>query len=95
MAFADKVLTCRDCGAEFTFTGGEQEFYQTKGLMNEPGRCPSCRASRRRARSPRPERELFDITCDSCGMQAQVPFQPQSDRPVYCNECFTKMKEQR
>jgi len=42
--FVDKTLTCRDCGIEFTFTAGEQEFYQAKGLVNEPGRCPECRS---------------------------------------------------
>ena len=46
----DKTLTCRDCGTAFIFTVGEQEFYQSRGLMNEPGRCPTCRASRKRDR---------------------------------------------
>src|SRR5262245_44555387 len=31
MSFQDKTLTCRDCGQEFTFTAGEQEFYQQRG----------------------------------------------------------------
>ncbi|MCH5166008.1 MAG: zinc-ribbon domain-containing protein [Clostridiales bacterium] len=39
----DKVLTCRDCGKEFTFTAGEQEFYAEKGFEHEPTRCPECR----------------------------------------------------
>ncbi len=47
IAFSDKVLTCRDCGEQFTWTAGEQEFYQTKGLTNPPARCPSCRAARK------------------------------------------------
>ncbi|MCX7622976.1 MAG: zinc-ribbon domain-containing protein, partial [Thermomicrobium sp.] len=25
--FVDKVLTCRDCGTQFVFTAGEQQFY--------------------------------------------------------------------
>jgi CxxC-x17-CxxC domain-containing protein len=45
--FQDKTLTCRDCGREFAFTSGEQEFYQSRGLTNEPGRCPECRAARK------------------------------------------------
>ncbi|MEO7000300.1 MAG: zinc-ribbon domain-containing protein, partial [Ktedonobacterales bacterium] len=40
--FEDKTLTCRECGQEFVFTTGEQEFYQQKGLLNEPSRCPTC-----------------------------------------------------
>ena len=43
----DKSLACRDCGAPFTFTAGEQEFYAQKGFTNEPGRCPECRAARK------------------------------------------------
>ena len=39
----DKTLTCRDCGAEFVFTTGEQEFYKEKGFTNEPTRCVACR----------------------------------------------------
>ena len=29
--FEDKVLVCQDCGQEFVFTTGEQEFYHEKG----------------------------------------------------------------
>ncbi len=93
MLFADKTLTCRECGTEFTFTAGEQEFFHSRGLVNEPGRCPTCRSARRRANLPRGEREHHDIVCDSCGNDAKVPFQPRGDRPVYCNECFAKMKD--
>ena len=44
---ADKTLTCRDCGSEFVFTEGEQEFYKEKGFDNEPTRCISCRRARK------------------------------------------------
>jgi CxxC-x17-CxxC domain-containing protein len=47
MSYADKTLTCRDCGSSFVFTAGEQEFYAQKGFMNEPTRCPSCRQARK------------------------------------------------
>jgi CxxC-x17-CxxC domain-containing protein len=50
MAFQDRTLTCRDCGAQFTFTAGEQEFYQSRGLTNDPGRCPDCRQARKAER---------------------------------------------
>ena len=49
MSYADKTLTCRDCGAQFVFTAGEQEFYAQKGFTNEPSRCPSCRQARKQA----------------------------------------------
>jgi CxxC-x17-CxxC domain-containing protein len=48
--FQDRVLTCRDCGQPFTFTVGEQEFYQSRGLTNDPGRCPNCRQARKASR---------------------------------------------
>ena len=47
--YADKVLTCADCGQEFVFTAREQEFYATR-QFTEPRRCGSCRASRKAAR---------------------------------------------
>lgn len=50
MAFTDKTLTCRDCGAAFTFTAGEQDFYAQKGFDNEPTRCPGCRSARKAER---------------------------------------------
>jgi CxxC-x17-CxxC domain-containing protein len=36
----------------------------------------------------RGQREMFSATCSSCGKEAQVPFQPTSDKPVYCSDCF-------
>lgn len=37
--YTDKTLVCKDCGNEFVFTAGEQEFYAEKGFQNEPTRC--------------------------------------------------------
>ena len=39
---ADKSLVCTDCGKEFVFTAGEQDFYAQKGFTNPPSRCPDC-----------------------------------------------------
>ena len=50
MSFADKTLTCVDCGAEFTFTASEQEFHSSRGFTNEPKRCPDCRRARKASR---------------------------------------------
>jgi CxxC-x17-CxxC domain-containing protein len=46
----DRTLTCRDCGATFTFTEGEQAFYAQKGF-SEPTRCSDCRAAKKAARN--------------------------------------------
>jgi CxxC-x17-CxxC domain-containing protein len=87
--FVDKLLTCRDCGKEFTFTVGEQEFYATKGLQHEPRRCPDCRSVRRQGDSQaRPQRMMHDVICGGCGRLTQVPFVPTGSRPVYCTDCF-------
>ena len=85
--YSDKVLVCKDCGQEFTFTAGEQEFYAEKGFTNEPQRCKACRDARK-ANSGAKTRQMYEAVCASCGQTCQVPFQPRDDRPVYCSECF-------
>jgi CxxC-x17-CxxC domain-containing protein len=47
---SDRTLTCRDCGQEFTFTAGEQDFYTQRGF-SDPQRCPDCRAQRKTQRN--------------------------------------------
>jgi len=56
--FEDKTLVCKDCGKEFVWTAGEQEFYASRGFENQPQRC-----------------------------------KPREDRPVYCSDCFARMKQ--
>lgn len=89
--YADKTLNCKECGAEFIFTAGEQEFYAERGFVNEPQRCKSCRDARKN--NARSEREMFTAICADCGQEAKVPFRPREDRPVYCSECYARMKE--
>lgn len=43
----DKKIVCKDCGKEFVFTIGEQEFYKLKDIKNEPVRCKDCREKRK------------------------------------------------
>jgi len=90
--YQDKVLVCKDCGREFVFTAGEQEFYAERGFQNEPARCKECRdarkASRRGAQSSRQPRQMYDAVCAACGAPTKVPFEPKGDRPVYCSDCF-------
>jgi len=96
--YRDRLLTCRDCGNDFTFTAGEQEFYASKGLTNSPSRCPGCRAARRGQSSsaPRSARaEQYEAICATCGRLTTVPFQPHEDRPVYCNDCFQEQRASR
>ena len=102
--YQDRILTCRDCGQDFIFSAGEQEFYASRGLTNTPGRCPSCRAARRGRQSstshassytPRNSGEHYETTCATCGRPTSVPFIPREDRPVYCNDCFQAQRASR
>ena len=96
MSFQDKSLQCSDCGQEFAFTAGEQEFYTSRGLQNEPRRCPECRRARKAERygngSDRSQRQMFPVICADCGKDTEVPFQPRADRPVYCSDCYNKVR---
>jgi CxxC-x17-CxxC domain-containing protein len=101
MAFQDKSLQCSDCGATFTFTAEEQEFYKSKGYTNEPKRCPTCRQARKTERygstttGARTTRQMFPAKCAQCGKDTEVPFEPRGDRPVYCSDCYRKMRTTR
>ncbi|OGO51338.1 MAG: hypothetical protein A2148_10560 [Chloroflexi bacterium RBG_16_68_14] len=83
MAFADKQLVCRDCGKSFLFTGGEQEFYASKGLQNEPVRCPPCRSARKSSRLSEPEEGYvrYGVFASFGGRT------PRQMHPATCAEC--------
>ena len=96
----DQEITCCDCQNTFTFTDREAQFYAEK-QFSTPRRCKECREIKKQQkgqgggggggrpqRQERGDRELFDATCSDCGVKTQVPFQPKSDRPVYCRDCF-------
>jgi CxxC-x17-CxxC domain-containing protein len=99
--YTEKSLTCVECGAEFTFSAEDQEYYASRGFQNEPKRCPSCRQARKASRQGGREgggyrgygggeRQMYPAVCADCGQQTEVPFQPRGDRPVYCRDCFAK-----
>ena len=84
--YTDRTLTCADCGQDFVFTAGEQEFYASKGFSSDPRRCPDCR--RKRKEAPGQRREMHEAVCASCGKTTQVPFRPSGVKPVYCSDCY-------
>lgn len=88
--YEDKTLVCKDCGHEFVFTAGEQEFYAEKGFQNEPSRCKECRIARKN--SLKQSREMYVTVCAECGQEAKVPFKPRNDRPIYCSACYASHK---
>jgi CxxC-x17-CxxC domain-containing protein len=101
MSFEDKSIQCSDCGATFTFTVEEQEFFQSKGYTNEPKRCPSCRQARKSegygngGYSRGARRQMFPAVCAECGKDTEVPFEPRDGRPVYCSDCYRKVRPSR
>ena len=38
------------------------------------------------------KRKMFKIKCSDCGKDAEVPFEPSGDRPVYCKDCYRKRR---
>src|SRR5258708_15560479 len=101
MSFSDITLTCKDCGNPFVFTAGEQEFYQQRGLMNQPGRCSDCRAARKatgggggasyRGRPPGcygVERAVLPATCSARGKEDPGPVQAHSHHPAFLSHCL-------
>lgn len=94
MNFQDKSMVCRDCGKEFTWTAGEQEFYAQKGFDNPPSRCPDCRKKKKFEKNGGGfgggKRQMFEITCSECGAKDTVPFEPREGRAVLCRNCFSK-----
>lgn len=104
MSFEDKSVVCTDCGETFTFSVEDQEFFQSKGYTNTPKRCTECRRARKSERngsgnsngngdySYRAPRQMFPATCADCGKSTEVPFQPSQDKPVYCSDCYRKVR---
>jgi CxxC-x17-CxxC domain-containing protein len=105
MSFQDKSIQCSDCGTTFTFSVEEQEQFASRGYTNEPKRCPTCRQARKarqygnngssygnRSYGYRSPRQMFPVKCSECGKDTEVPFEPTNGRPVYCSDCYRKVR---
>ncbi|HEX2172121.1 MAG TPA: CxxC-x17-CxxC domain-containing protein, partial [Dehalococcoidia bacterium] len=86
----------------------------SRGLMNEPGRCPECRQARKGRGGGggggyssggyssggysssggygRESRQMYSATCAQCGQEALLPFEPRTEKPVYCSDCFQSQR---
>ena len=105
MSFEDKSIQCADCGTAFTFSAAEQETFSSRGYTNEPKRCLACRQTRQSKRTggngsgsssySSASRPMFSATCAQCGRDTKVPFEPRSGRPVYCSDCYSKVRVSR
>jgi CxxC-x17-CxxC domain-containing protein len=107
MNFQDKNLECSDCGVTFIFSAEEQAQFQSRGYTNEPKRCPECRQARKAERYGNsnsfghstlgyiPGRQMYPAVCADCGKSTSVPFEPRQGRPVYCSDCYRKVRASR
>jgi CxxC-x17-CxxC domain-containing protein len=88
--YTDKVLACRDCGNEFAFSSGEQEFYSTRGF-GELSRCADCRKARKAARAGGDFATTSSAPRSSYGSRDSVPSRSTSGIrqmfKVTCAEC--------
>jgi len=100
--FEDQQLQCADCGQTFVFSAEDQEFYHQRGFSN-PKRCPICRANRKMSDSRGGRggsrgqsrgggggynKPQYKVICSACGIETTVPFEPRSDKPVFCSDCY-------
>jgi CxxC-x17-CxxC domain-containing protein len=102
MSFQEKSIVCPDCGTSFTLTLQERERFAARGLTNESKRCSWCRAARKIQLNKNAtgtggygyssQKQMYPATCAQCGKQTQVPFQPRGGKPVYCSDCFNKVR---
>jgi CxxC-x17-CxxC domain-containing protein len=104
MSFQDKSIQCSDCRTDFTFSADEQEQFTIRGYTNDPKRCPSCRRVRKSQQNGnnnyecsgyRSPRQMFAAKCAECGKDTTVPFEPRNGRPVYCSDCYRKVRVSR
>ena len=102
MSYVDKTLACVDCGKGFTFSISEQELFASRGYTNEPKRCMECREAKRQQRGgssggqgsygSQGQRAMYPAVCASCSKETQVPFEPRNGRPVYCSDCYSRVR---
>jgi len=107
MEYQDKVLKCIDCGTDFVFTAGEQQFFRDKKFTNEPKRCKNCKGKRMAVVGATSHGSLSHgpsrghsytktetrTNCSQCGKETTVPFRPTQGRPVLCRECFQQGRQ--
>ena len=91
----DILLTCSDCGQDFTFSAADQAFFQERGYST-PKRCKACRQAKKNDQGGGGYRSApahgTSVICSGCGQPTTVPFEPRGDRPVYCRDCYQARK---
>ena len=86
MADFKRSSRSRSGGRGFRRSGGRD--FNRPSFRSGDGDMPHRREFGRPNRTS--ELEMHEATCDECGKQCQVPFKPNNNKPVYCNNCFRK-----
>jgi CxxC-x17-CxxC domain-containing protein len=97
--FEDTNIACIDCGKDFVWTAGEQNFFRDKGLQNPPKRCKECKHAKNQrlnailnANDTGIKQKIeVAVHCAKCNDYTTVPFYPSQGRPVYCRSCYLEM----
>lgn len=81
---SDKPVYCSDC-FEKRDSGGR---FDKRSDSRRPERRSFDRSDRSDSRRDKP---MVRVVCDNCHKECEVPFKPSGDKPVYCDECFSKI----
>jgi len=72
-----------------------QERYGTKREKVEKKISEWSDIAAKTTQSQNKQQELYDVTCDRCGKETKVPFEPDPDRNVYCKSCLKKNNKEK
>jgi len=89
---ANVTQTCNNCSKQFLIIDAEQAFLQKQGIPL-PFMCPACRQARRTML--RGERKLYKATCQQCGKEIIVGYDPATvTQTILCREDYDKYYEE-
>jgi len=99
-AFLPKNIVCIECKRNFVFSEGKQGFFRSRGLSNEPRRCPHCRVLMRMRREGKPTDTVTETTALSAEKKQQYPFSHVTKKrfcaqPVIKQKVFKEEQEHR
>jgi CxxC-x17-CxxC domain-containing protein len=75
----ENTIVCSRCGSEFAAIENATDEASKNTL------CPECVAKS-------DARQMYPVICAACGQAAEVDFAPVADKPVYCKDCYHKIK---
>lgn len=84
--FTNRPSRCQSCRAAYKSRRDSGSSYSSGGGGGGGGSYGD--------RAPRGDRQMFPATCDDCGRETMVPFQPSGNKPVYCSDCFANRRQQ-